>query len=281
MRGRWNGCCFRLAQPAPPAPHLVPDWATVHQELKRQGVPLFLRWQAEKAAPPDGLQDRGFCHPSRAWASTLALGMRPSHRAGEKLCVDDAGQGIPVVKRHSGEVREAALVVAVLGASHYTDAAATWPQSLPEGIGSHGRTFAALGGVPELVVPAHLQAAVTQAHRDEPEINRPDTALAHHYGCAVMPARARTPRDKAQVEVGGHVVERWMLARLRPHTCFALADVTTAIHPRLRALKARPFQKVPGSRQQLCETLDRPSPPAAAGAALRICRVATGPCHHR
>ena len=98
--------------------------------------------------------------------------MRQHHRAGEKLFVDDAGQGIPVVDSHSGEVHEVAVFVAVLGASNSTYAEATWTQSLPDWIGSPGRTFAALGGVPELVVPDNLKAAVTRAHRYEPEINR-------------------------------------------------------------------------------------------------------------
>jgi transposase len=241
-----------------PASHVVPDWATVHHELKRKGVTLFLLWQEYKAATPDGLQYSWFCHTYRAWASKLDLVMRQSHRAGEKLFVDYAGQGIPVVNRHSGEVHEAAIFVAVLGASNYTYAEATWSQSLPDWIGSHVRTFAALGGVPEVVVPDNLKAAVTQAHRYEPEINRTYTDLAHHYGFAVMPARARKPRDKAKVEVGVQVVERWILARLRHHTFFALADVNTALHPLLLALNARAFKKVPGSRQQLFETLDRP-----------------------
>ena len=38
-----------------PAQHLVPDWATVHQELKRKGVTLFLLWQEYKAATPERL----------------------------------------------------------------------------------------------------------------------------------------------------------------------------------------------------------------------------------
>src|SRR5437867_5590302 len=94
--------------------------------------------------------------------------MRQSHRAGEKLFVDYAGQGIPVVNPHSGEVHEVAIFVAVLGASNYTYAEATWTQSLPDWIGSHVRTFAALGGLPEIVVPDHLKAAVTRAHRVHP-----------------------------------------------------------------------------------------------------------------
>jgi transposase len=139
--------------------------------------------------------------------------MRQSHRAGEKLFVDYAGQGIPVVHPHSGEVHEVAIFVAVLGASNYTYAEATWTQSLPDWIGSHVRTFAALGGVPEVVVPDNLKAAVTRAHRYEPEINRTYAALAQHYGFAIIPARAAKPRDKAKGEVGVQVVERWLLAR--------------------------------------------------------------------
>ena len=177
--------------------------------------------------------------------------MRQHHRAGEKLFVDYAGQSIPVVNSHSGEVQEAAIFIAVLGASSYTYAEATWTQSLPDWIGSHVRALAAIGGVPEIVVPDNLKAAVTRAHRYEPELNRTYAELAQYYGFAVMPARAAKPRDKAKVEVGVQVVERWILARLRHHTFFALVDVNTAIAALLPALNTRPFKKLPGSRQSL------------------------------
>ena len=98
--------------------------------------------------------------------------MRQHHRAGEKLFVDYAGQGIPVVNGHSGEVHDVAICVAVLGALHYPYAEATWSQRLPDWIGSPVQTFTAFGGVPEIVVPDHLKAAVSRAHRYEPEINR-------------------------------------------------------------------------------------------------------------
>jgi transposase len=258
-----EGTLERLLFPAvsarAPAPHRVPDWATVHHELKRKGVTLFLLWQEYKAATPDGMQYSWFCHTYRGWASKLDLVMRQTHRAGEKLFVDYAGQSISVVNRHSGEVHEAAIFVAVLGASNYTYAEATWTQSLPDWIGSHVRTFAALGGVPDIVVPDNLKAAVTHAHRYEPELNRTYADLARHYGFAVIPARAAKPRDKAKVEVGVQVVERWLLARLRHHTFFSLAEVNTALQSLLPALNARPFKKLPGSRQELFTSLDRPA----------------------
>lgn len=242
-----------------PTTHLVPDWATVHHELKRKGVTLFLLWQEYKATTPDGFQYSWFCHAYRAWASKLNLVMRQTHRAGEKLFVDYAGQGIPIINGQTGEVQEAALFIAVLGASNYTYAEATWTQSLPDWIGSHVRTFTALGGVPEIVVPDNLKAAVTRAHRYEPELNRTYADLAHHYGCAVIPARAAKPRDKAKVEVGVQVAERWIVARLRHHTFFTLPEVNAAIQPLLLALNTRPFKKLLGSRQSLFEALDRPA----------------------
>jgi transposase len=239
--------------------HLAPDWAQVHQELKRKGVTLLLLWQEYKAATPEGFQYSWFCQAYRHWAGKLDLVMRQSHRAGEKLFVDYAGQGLPIVNHHSGEMHEAAVFIAVLGASNYTYAEATWTQSLPDWIGSHVRTFEALGGVPEVVVPDNLKAAVNRAHRYEPEINRTYGDLAHHYGVAIIPARAARPRDKAKVEVGVQVVERWIVARLRNHTFFSLAEANAAIHDLLPELNARPFKKLPGSRQSLFESLDRPA----------------------
>jgi transposase len=247
-----------LAATGPRTP-LAPAWATVHRELKRKGVTLFLLWQEYKAATPEGFQYSWFCQAYRAWASKLTLVMRQHHRAGEKLFVDYAGQGIPVINGQTGEGQEVALFIAVLGAANSTYAEATWTQSLPDWIGSHGRTFTALGGVPEIVVPDNLKAAVTRAHRSEPELNRTYADLAHHYGIAVIPARAAKPRDKAKVEVGVQVAERWIVARLRHHTFFTLAEVNAAIQPLLLALNTRPFKKLPGSRQSLFEPLDRPA----------------------
>jgi transposase len=235
----------------------MPDWATVHQELKRKGVTLFLLWQEYKARHPDGVQYSWFCEAYNKWALKLDVVMRQCHQAGDKLFIDYAGQTVPVVDPANGEVREAAIFIAVLGASNYTYAEATWSQSLPDWIGSHMRTFEAFGGVPQVLVPDNLKAAVTRAHRYEPELNRTYADLARHYGVAVVPARAVRPRDKAKVEVGVQVVERWILARLRHHTFFSLHDLNRAITELRADLNTRPFKKMPGSRQSVFESLER------------------------
>ena len=101
-------------------PRALPDWAWVHQELKRKGVTLFLLWQEYKAVSPEGYGYTWFCTHYQAWAQKLDVVMRQEHRAGEKLFVDYAGQTVPVQDPVTGTLRQAQIFVAVLGASSYT-----------------------------------------------------------------------------------------------------------------------------------------------------------------
>ena len=246
--------------PAPRGkPRPVPRWSEVHRELRAKGVTLALLWEEYKAVHPEGLQYSWFCEQYRAWASQLDVVMRQEHRAGEKLFVDYAGHTVGVVDRRTGELRQAQVFVAVLGASSYTYAEATWTQGLADWVGSHVRAFEFFGGCPELVVPDNLRSAVSRAHRYEPDTNPTYHDLARHYGVAVLPARVRRPRDKAKVEVGVQVVERWILAALRHRTCFSLAELNAAIAELLQRLNARALRKLPGSRRSLFEQLDRPA----------------------
>ena len=252
----------QLFPPPPAVPseqRPLPNWASVHAELRRPGVTLALLWQEYRLNQPQGFQYSWFCEHYRAWQGKLDVVMRQEHCVGEKLFVDYAGQTVPVIDRHSGEIRQAQVFVAVLGASSYTFAEATWSQQLPDWLGSHARCFAFLGGVPEIVVPDNLRSAVSKAHRYEPDINPSYRDLAEHYSVAVVPARARKPRDKAKAEVGVQVVERWILARLRHHSFFSLAEVNQCIRALLTELNERPFKQLPGNRRQAFEQLDKPA----------------------
>ena len=177
----------------------LPDWSEVHQELKRKGVTLFLLWQEYKATFPQGYQYSQFCDLYRNWRGTLDVCMRQDHKAGEKLFVDYCGQTIPVVDPATGELKEAQIFVAVLGASNYTYAEATWTQQLPDWVASHIRMWNHLGGVTELLIPDNLRSGVTKSCRYDPDINPAYHALTRYYSTAVLPARVRKPRDKAKV----------------------------------------------------------------------------------
>jgi len=250
---------YGSASNPPSGPRRLPDFAAVHRELRCKGVTLMLLWTEYKTAHSGGLMYSAFCERYRAWRQQLDVVMRQTHLAGDKLFVDYAGHTMPVIDRTSGEVRQAQIFVAVLGASNYTYAEATWAQSLPDWIGAHTRAFTFLGGVPNIVVPDNLKSGVTRAHRYEPDLNPTYQDMATHYGVAVVPTRVRKPRDKAKVEVGVQIVERTILAALRHRQFFSLAELNGAIAELLTRLNLRPFKKLPGSRQSQFEAIDRPA----------------------
>jgi transposase len=250
---------FASAAPPPAASRPLPDWALIHRELRRKGVTLQLLHFEYKAAAPDGYQYSQFCRLYRAWQRHIDLVMRQEHRAGEKCFVDFPGDTLPIVDPETGEVRPAQLFVAVLGASNYTYAEAVASQAVPDWIAAHVHALEFYGAVPAILVPDNLHAAVTQAHRYEPILNRTYEELAAHYRCAVIPGRPRKPRDKAKVESGVLVAERWILAALRHRTFFSLAEANQAIRERLAWLNDRPFKKLDGCRRSLFEEIDRPA----------------------
>jgi transposase len=236
-----------------------PDWKAVNKELKRKGVTLSLLWIEYRQEYPDGYGYSQYCHHYREWKKHLNPTMRQRHKAGEKLFVDYAGQTVEVLDPETGEIRQAEIFVATLGASSYTYAEAQWSQSLPNWIGGHERAFAFFGGVTKVVVPDNLKSGVTAANFYEPDLNPTYHDFARHYGVAVLPARVRKPRDKAKVETGVQVVERWILARLRDRKFFALHELNQAIAKLLAELNQREMKHLEQSRLELFAELERPA----------------------
>jgi transposase len=237
-----------------------PDFAAIHQELQtHKHVTLQLLWEEYRQEHPEGYHYSRFCDLYRRWRKRQEVVLRQTHRAGEKLFVDWAGDTVPIYDPQTGEVlRTASVFVAVMGASSYAYAESTGTQTLPDWIGAHIRAFEFLGGVPEIVVPDNPKTGVTKVCRYEPDLNRTYQAMAAHYGVAVIPARRGKPKDKAKVEAGVLLVERWILAALRKQKFTSQGALNQAIAELLVRLNQRPFRKREGSRQSLFETLDRP-----------------------
>src|SRR5271165_994528 len=238
-----------------------PDWAGVHRELKRKHVTLLILWDEYIADDPGGYSYSRFCELYRAFEKTLSVTMRQTYAAGERLFVDYAGDGVPVViDRLTGEIRVAQIFVAVLGASSFTFAKATWTQALPDWIAAHVRAFEAIGGVPELIVPDNAKTAIVKASFYDPQVNRTYAEMAAHYGTAILPARPYKPRDKAKVERAVLIVERWLLGRLRRRIFYSLAELNAAVVEMLRELNdERTIRRLGVTRRQLLEDVDRPA----------------------
>ena len=237
------------------------DWAAVHRELMRKHVTLQILWDEYITRHPDGYRYSRFCDLYRGWAAKLPVTMRQSHAAGDKLFVDYAGDTVAVVvDRLSGEIRQAHLFVAVLGASSLSYAEASWSETLPDWIAANVRAVETFGGAPALFVPDNAKVAVIRACLYDPQVNRSYTAMAAHYDSAVLPTRPRRPRDKAKVEVCVLIVERWLLGRLRHRIFHSLAELNTAIGNMLDDLNERRVLRAFGqTRRQLFEAIERPA----------------------
>jgi transposase len=256
----------RMFPKAPPKPEgaqrALPDCQYIYEELrsykKKVSLTLMQLWFEYKEAHPEGYQYTQFCEYYRRWRGKLDYCMRQEHRGGEKVFVDYCS-GPVVVDPETGEEVATEMFVAVWGASNYTYAEATATQSLPHWTSSHVRALEYFGCAPSLLVPDNLKSGVVKASIYEPELNRSYEELAGHYGCAVVPARPYKPRDKAKVEAGVLVVQRWIMAVLRHRVFFSIAELNAAIAGLLERLNTRALRKVKKSRRELFETLDRPN----------------------
>jgi transposase len=248
-----------------PAARAPIDFDWIHRELCRTGVTLQLLWveyQQSVAARGDGARPYGysqFCDLYASWRAKLEPTMRQVHRAGEKAFLDFSGKKPTIVDPETGEVIEVELFVMVLGASNYTYAEATRKQGLGDFIGATVRGLEYFGCAPQILVPDQLRSAVKRPDRYAPEINPTYAELGQHYGAAIIPARPRKPRDKAKVEAGVLLAQRWILACLRNRTFFSLEELNAAIWELLERLNTRPFQKLEGCRRSAFESIDRPA----------------------
>ena len=251
----------RLYRPAVPrsSHQLAPDFALVHQELKRAGVTLMLLWEEYARANPLAYKYTSFCVKYRAFAQRQQRSMRQIHLAGDKLFIDYAGGSVPVIDASTGEISQAQIFVATLGASNYTFACATARQTTADWIAAQAQALEFIGGVPRLIVPDQTRALIKTPDRYDPEPNRTYEEFARHYGCAVLAARPAHPRDKPKVEGSVLLVQRWILARLRHRQFFSLVELNGAIAELLTDLNQRPFKKLPGCRRSAFELLDAPA----------------------
>ena len=240
-------------------PRPEPNPAAMHLELRRTGVTLRLLHEEYLAGNPNAYGYTKFVELYNAWADRLKVTMRQVHKAGEKCFVDYSGKKPSIVDAKTGERTEVELFVAVMGASNYTYVEATATQRSADWIASHVRLVEFLGGTPHALVPDQLKSGVVIASRYEPGIQRTYEEWSQHYSTTILPARPMKPRDKAKVEGGVLIAQRWILARLRNVTCFSLDEMNEHIAALVADLNNRVMKRYGKSRRDLFGDLDRPA----------------------
>ena len=235
----------------------MPDYEWVHREMQKSGVTLSLLWveyceQCRQAGelPYKSTQFNkyyaDYVHKTKA---TMHL----VHKPGETMQVDWAGQTAALVDTDTGDRLEAYLFVAVLPYSGYAYAEAFPDMRQESWITGHVNAYRYFGGVTRILTPDNLKAGVLKNSRTETVLNKSYQEMAAHYGTAILPARPRSPKDKASVEGSVGVVSTWILAALRNWQFLSLPELNQAIHEKLEALNHKPFQKREGSRASCFE----------------------------
>ena len=257
-------------------PYVEPDWGRIHQELSRKGVTLLLLWEEYVAENAEARTWRytQFCEHYKAFTRRLKRSMRQHRRAGEKLFIDFAGSTLALL-----DGSRAHVFVSALGASSYTFACATGGERLDDWIESMTRALSFYGGVPQLIVPDNPRALISQPDRYEPRAHDTVLDFARHHSTSVLPARPRSPRDKAAAESAVQVVTRWILARLRHQPLASVHEADRAIAALLPALNERAFQKLPGSRASVFAQIDRPALMALPQQRYELARFKTVKVH--
>lgn len=238
----------------------MPDWNEIHREMSKPHVTLSLLWTEyrESRANEKTYGYTQFCEHYRRWTKKLSVVMRQTHKAGEKSFVDYC-DGLWLTDPKTGEKKQTQLFVGCLGASSFTFAQATLSQTIPEWVMSHVHMWEFFGGVTLITVPDNLRSGVREANRYEPLLNESYQDMTTHYGTCVIPARVKTPRDKAKVEANVLVAERWILARLRNKIFTSLQEINEAIMECLEILNNRRMRHVNKSRRELLIEIDKPA----------------------
>jgi transposase len=242
------------------ADKVMPNFQLCSTELRRKGMTKLLLWEEYYLE----YQERAygysqFCEYYSRWLKKQKRSMRQSHTAGDKLFIDYCGPTLPVVNPETGEIRNAQIFVATLGASNYTYVEGSPSQKLEHWLEAHANAFEHFGGVPALLVPDNLKAAVSKTDRYEPKLNESYRKLAHHYGTAVMPARPYKPKDKAKAENAVLIVERWIMMRLRHQVFHTFNELNLSIRELMNELNQREMKQLGASRKALFESLDKPA----------------------
>ncbi|MEY3751542.1 MAG: hypothetical protein RLZZ354_69 [Pseudomonadota bacterium] len=230
----------------------------VERQLKKVGMTKMLLWQEYKAKHPNGVQSSQFCEHYNRWNRRVNVKstMHMTHKAGDKMYVDYAGQTLQIIDRESGEIIDVQFFVAILGASQLTYAEVSLSQKKEDFIASVENAMHYFVGVPAAIVPDNLKSAVTKSNRYEPTLNETFLDFSEHYGTTILPARAYKPRDKSLVEGAVKILYTRIYSQLKDQEFFDLESLNRAIFILLEKHNLSNFTGKSYSRRQLFEELE-------------------------
>ena len=227
------------------------------KELKKKGVTLNLLWEEYLQRDSSGLKYTQFCYHYQQWRKNEKLSMHIDHKAGDKMFVDYTGHRMEITDFKTGKMIQCEVFVAILPASQLTYAEASENQTQESFMRSNERALRYFGGVPAAIVPDNLKSGVIKADIYEPDLNPLFADFAEYYRTAVIPARARKPKDKAHVENAVKIIYTRVFAPLRNKTFPSLYELNQAIKERLEVHNNKKLTKMTVSRRELFNEVEK------------------------
>lgn len=232
--------------------YVEPDFDYIHKELAKNGVTLTLLWEEYCRKCHEGgrtpYMSTQFGDKYRKWARITKATMRITHKPGNVMEVDWAGDTIPVFDPVTGDVDAAYLFIAVLPCSCYVYAEACDDMKQENWLLCHVHAYNYFGGVTRLLIPDNCKTATISNTRYDTILNKSYQEMAEHYNTAIVPARVKRPRDKAHVEGSVRFAETWIIASVRDRKFFSIGEVREAVEEKLEELNGRTFKKRHGTR---------------------------------
>ena len=235
--------------------YAMPDYDYVHREMGKSGVTLNLLWfeycdkcRESREIPYQLTQFKKYY---REYVLSTKATMHINRNPGEILEVDWAGQTAKIIDTDTGELIDVYIFVAALPYSGYSYVEGFLSKNQESWIIAHVNAYRFLGGTTRILVPDNLKTGVTKVTKEETVLNRIYSEMAEHYGTAIIPARVKTPKDKATVEGVVRITSTWILASLRNQQFLSLNELNQAIFDKLNDFNNKPFQKKEGSRATL------------------------------
>ena len=229
----------------------------IHEELAKPNVTLSLlhhEYEAEcRAKQKIPYSYRSFLRHYSKYADKYKATLRIRRKPGEVMEVDWAGSTAFIIDRDTGEKVKAYIFVATLPCSQFSYAEATLSMNSHSWITAHKNANKYFGGSTQIVVPDNLKTSVTKHTTRELVLNTTYREMADYYNTVVMPARVRTPKDKASVEGSVGVISTWIIAALRNVQCFNINELNEEVYKKLNEFNQRSFTRKKGSRMSAFE----------------------------
>lgn len=228
------------------------NWDDLIAEAQK-GTPLMVLWEELIESDQVGIQYPGFWKQFKKRCPTLTQTMHRVFAPGSR-CEIDYADGLEFLNPTTGEIIKTQLFMGVLCHSRFVFGEFTLSQSSPDFLASHVRMLEAFGGVPAVVSPDNLKSAVTKSHRYDPELNPAYTRVASHYGFAVVPARVRTPKDKAIVERTIQIFQRWFYFKVRHRSFTSLIELNQCLREHIEIFHRKRHRIFRQSRLEMFES---------------------------